>query len=174
MREISKFCRIYCRANHRKWAELIPYIENWLNNTIASATLYTPVELLFGAERNNLFQKWLPKLPKGEMKQEEIEEKIAKAYERMKQRAHDRKTKRKHGNVTWKPRVDDKVLVRTQPSSDAIAGVRGKFIGPYEGPYLISKVIPPSTVEVCDRNGRLKGQYNLKSIKVYKEANEMI
>jgi hypothetical protein len=166
MREISKFCRIYCHSDHRKWAELIPHIGNWLNNTVESATLYTPVELLFGAERNNLFQKCLPNLLKGEMKHEEIREKFVKAYERMKQRAHDRKNKRKHGNVTWKPRVDDKVLVRTQPSSDAIAGVTGKFIRPYEGPYLISKVISPSTVEVCDRNGKFKGQYNLKSIKV--------
>jgi len=57
MREISKFCRIYCHSNHRKWAELIPYIENWLNNIVASATLYTPVELLFGTEGNNLFKR---------------------------------------------------------------------------------------------------------------------
>ena len=174
MREISKFCRIYCHSNHRKWAELIPHIENWLNNTVASATLYTPVELLFGAERNNLFRKCLPNLPKGEAKHEEIQEKIAKAYERMKQRAHDRKNKRKHGNATWKPRIHEKVLLRTQPSSDAIARVTGKFIRPYEGPYMISKVISPSTVEVCDRNGKFKGQFNLKSIKVYKEANDMI
>jgi hypothetical protein len=64
--------------------------------------------------------------------------------------------------------------VRTQSISDAIAGVTGKFIKPYEGPYLISKVISPSTVEVCDRNGRFIGQYNLKSAKVYKEANDTI
>jgi hypothetical protein len=91
MTEISKFCRIYCHSNHRKWAELIPHIDNWLNNTIASATLYTLVELLFGAERNNLFQKCLPNLPKGEMKHEEIQEKTAKVYERMKQRARQEK-----------------------------------------------------------------------------------
>jgi hypothetical protein len=102
--------------------------------------------------------------------------KFAKAYERMNQQAHDRKNKRKHENATWKPRVHDKVLVRTQPSSDATAGVTGKFIRPYEGLHMISKVIPPSTVlvEVCDRNGKFKGQFNLKSIKVYKEANDMI
>jgi len=52
--------------------------------------------------------------------------------------------------------------------------VTGKFIRPYEGPYLISKVISPSTIEVCNRNGRFIGQYNLKSTKVYKEANDMI
>ena len=63
--------------------------------------------------------------------------------------------------------------MRTQPSSNAIAGVTEKFIRPYEGPYMISKVISP-TVEVCDRNGKFKGQFNLKSIKVYKEADDMI
>jgi transposase InsO family protein len=52
MGEISKFCRIYCHSKHRKSTELIPHVENWLNNTVASATLYTPVELLLGAERN--------------------------------------------------------------------------------------------------------------------------
>ena len=50
----------------------------------------------------------------------------------------------------------------------------GKFIRRYEGPYMISKVIPPSTVEVCDRNGKTKGQFNLKSSKVYKKANYVI
>jgi hypothetical protein len=172
MREISKFCRIYCHSNNRKWAELIPHIENGLNNAVASATLYTPVELLFGAEGKNLFQKCLANLPEGEVKQEEIQEKIAKAYERTKQRARDRKNKRKCGNATWRPELNDKVLVTTQPSSDAIAGVTGKFIRPYEGPYMISKIIPPSAVEVCDRNGRVKGQFNLKSVTIYKEVNE--
>jgi len=36
------------------------------------------------------------------MKHEQIQEKIAKAYERMRQRAQDRQNKRKHVNVTWK------------------------------------------------------------------------
>jgi len=49
----------------------------------------------------------------------------------------------------WKPRVHDKVLVRTQSNSDSIAGVPGKFIIPFEGLYRISKVIPPSAAEVC-------------------------
>ena len=70
--------------------------------------------------------------------------------------------------------MHDKILVRTQPTSDAIAVITGKFTRPYEGPYMISKVIPHSTVEVCDRNGKIKGQFNLKSIKVYKEADDVI
>ena len=34
---------------------------------------------------------------------------------------------------------------------------------------FISK-ISNFTVEVCDSNGKIKGQFNLKSIRVYKEA----
>jgi hypothetical protein len=79
MKEISKFCRIYCHSNHRKWTELLPHIEYWLNNTTTSATQYTPVELMFAAERLNLLQNYLPKLPEGEKKLEGVQEKIAKA-----------------------------------------------------------------------------------------------
>jgi len=57
----------------------------------------------------------------------------------------------------WKPRVHDNVLVRTQSNSDSIAEVTGNFIIPFEGPYMISKVIPPSAVQVCQSNGKIKG-----------------
>jgi transposase InsO family protein len=57
MRELSKFCRIYCNENHKKWAELLTYIESWINNTVASATGYTPSELMYGSERCNVLSK---------------------------------------------------------------------------------------------------------------------
>ena len=112
------------------------------------------------------------KVTERELKREEIREKIVKAYDRMKQRTHDRNSKRNHGSATWKPRVHDKILVRTQPSSDVTAGVTGKFIRLYEGPCMISKVVPPPAVEICDRNGKNRGQFSLKSIKVYKEVTD--
>ena len=61
MRELSKFCRIYCNENHRKWAELLPHIENWMNNSVCSSTGYTPSELMYGTERPNVFRKIVPK-----------------------------------------------------------------------------------------------------------------
>jgi transposase InsO family protein len=30
MKEIPKFCRIYCYQNHKKWAELTPHVKAWL------------------------------------------------------------------------------------------------------------------------------------------------
>jgi hypothetical protein len=150
--------------------ELIPHIEQWINNTVTSATDYTPVEILFGAERHNLF-KWLPNLPEEVSKDEKLQENIAKAYERMKQRVFHKSSNRKRRGTRWRPAVNEKVLVRTQPISDAIAGVNGKFMRLSEGPYIISKLIPPSTVELCDSKGRVKGNFQWKSIKVYREAN---
>jgi hypothetical protein len=76
----------------------------------------------------------------------------------MRKRAQKRKNKRKHGNSTWKLRVHDKVLVRIQPSSDAIAGVTGTFIRPFEGPYMIDTVIPLSTIEGCVSNVKIKSK----------------
>jgi hypothetical protein len=68
------------------------------------------------------------------------------------------------------PKEHDKVLVRTQPVSDATAGISAKFLHPYEGPYVIAKVIPPSTFEVVDENGCVRGQFNKRLLKAYKEA----
>jgi len=61
MREISKFCKIYCSQNHRKWAELLPKIEKWLNTTVADSTGFTPVELLLETKKPDLFEKILTK-----------------------------------------------------------------------------------------------------------------
>jgi len=41
------------------------------------------------------------------------------------------------------------------------------YIKPYEGPYMFSEVIPISTVVVCDRNGKIKGQFNLTELTLY-------
>ncbi|GFG40367.1 hypothetical protein Cfor_00564 [Coptotermes formosanus] len=38
MREISKFSRIYSHETHKRWAELVPHTEFWMNNTLASPT----------------------------------------------------------------------------------------------------------------------------------------
>jgi hypothetical protein len=81
----------------------------------------------------------------------------------------ERKRQRK-GRTHWKPTVEDKVLLRTQPMSDAGAGITAKFMHPYEGPYLISKIIPPSTFEVADEKGRIRCQFNKKLLKAYREA----
>jgi transposase InsO family protein len=89
IREISKFCKIYCSQNHRKWAELLPKIEEWLNTTVADSTGFTPVEMLFQVKKPDLFEKILKKSPENLPEPETIGDKVMKAYARMRKKAKD-------------------------------------------------------------------------------------
>jgi hypothetical protein len=172
MKEISKFFRIYCSENHKKWAVLNPHIESWLNNTISSATEFTPAELMFGDKGPNIFEDFLPEESEGGAVLEDVQTKIAKAYEKMLRKIKDKKTNKKKGRAHWKPNVNDKVLLVTQPKSSAAAGVTAKLLHPYEGPYGIANVIPPSEFELADDKARIRGQFNKKLLKAYKEATQ--
>ena len=71
----------------------------------------------------------------------------------------------------WKPRVNDKVLLRTQPVSHAVAGITAKGLHPCEGPVII-KIIPPSTFELADENVCIRGQFIKKLLKADKEETK--
>lgn len=169
MRELGKFCRIYCHDSHKKWVELLPYIEKWVNQTVASSRGYTPHELMYGDKRHNLLTTLVPDLQTPTQDEEMIEEKLEKAYSQMKRRAEIREKRRKKGNATWQPKVNDKVLVRMQPMSDAIKGITAKFMYLYDGPFIISKVLNHSAFEIQDDSGTVRGEFNLKQLKPYRE-----
>jgi len=49
MKELSKFCLMYCHQNHRRCANLLPQIEQCLNQSFDSSTRYGAVELIGNA-----------------------------------------------------------------------------------------------------------------------------
>jgi hypothetical protein len=59
MREIGKFCRIYCNETHKRWPELLSHIEGWINGTLSDSTGYSPVELIFDSPKADLFEEFL-------------------------------------------------------------------------------------------------------------------
>jgi hypothetical protein len=65
--------------------------------------------------------------------------------------------------------VKKKVLVRAQQASDAAVSITAKFIHPYEDPYIISRMIPPSTYELSTTSGKVRGEFNKKPLKPYLE-----
>jgi len=163
------FVKLYCSQNHRKRAELLPKIEEWLNTTVADSTGFIPVELLFQAKKSDLFEKILMKSPENRPEPETIGDKVMKAFARMRKKTKDRTERGKTGNKTWRPKVKEKVLVKAQPASDAAVGVTAKFIHPYEGSYIICRMIPPSTYELATTSGKVRGEFNKKSLKIYLE-----
>ena len=67
------------------------------------------------------------------------------------------------GNAEWKPELDEKVIVETQPMSDAVREVTSKFQHLFQGPYGISKVLGHSAYELMDEQG--KGRIQQEAIK---------
>jgi hypothetical protein len=82
MQETSKFCHIYCHSSHKKWAELLPQIEESINNTVASGTVlvYTPSELMYAVKRPNDFDNVMPKVQGLEREEDSIPAKLAKLH----------------------------------------------------------------------------------------------
>jgi hypothetical protein len=79
MREIGKYCKIYCHTTQKKWPEIIFKIEFSLNTTVSGSTGFTPVELTFDS-RPDIFSKILNKTKKQQPSKEELQNKITLAY----------------------------------------------------------------------------------------------
>jgi len=90
MRELSKFCSIYCHDNHKNWAELQPHIEKWINNIVGSGAGCTPTELMYGVKGPNVFDKVTPEVQGLEQEEEDIAASLEAAYAKMKQKVATR------------------------------------------------------------------------------------
>ena len=94
MKDLSKFFRIYCHENHKKWAELLPYIEGWLNKIVASSTGYSPLELIFGCSKPGALDNMLPKAKQNALDVGELDTILEQAFSRMKKKAAERERER--------------------------------------------------------------------------------
>jgi transposase InsO family protein len=86
MRELGKYFRIYCHTTHKKWPELVPYIEDWLNSSVKESTGYA-IELLDGKPRPDIFSKLLKKAAGQLPAEDTLAKKLLKAYAQMKLKA---------------------------------------------------------------------------------------
>jgi hypothetical protein len=138
-----------------------------MNTTVADSVGYTPVELMYNQSRPDLFVKLLNKTKDQNPDVESLQERITKAYTRMKEKAIKRNKKKKKGSTVWEPRINDEVLLRCQHNSDAVQGVTRKFVQNYGGPWLIYDIILPSIYELSDMQGKIRGRFNKASLKPY-------
>jgi hypothetical protein len=67
----------------------------------------------------------------------------------------------------WKgPQKNFTRLLQFMPS---FVGIVEPLVPKYCGPYIISRVIPPSTYEVSTTSGKVRGEFNKKALKPYLE-----
>ena len=89
--ELSKFFRIYCYYNHKKWVELVPHIEEWLNKTVKRG--YSPTQLMFREKKHGIFDKMLTELKHETLGSEDLDTKLERTFSRIKRKAVDRMKK---------------------------------------------------------------------------------
>jgi hypothetical protein len=97
MKKTGKFFKIYCFQNHRKWPELLPKVQQWLNHTMVNSTGFCPVELMFNESRPDLFKMFLTKDADQLPPAESLSDKVLRAYLRMRLKADRRKKRQKRG-----------------------------------------------------------------------------
>jgi transposase InsO family protein len=148
MRELGKYFRIYCNETHKKWPELIPHIEIWMNSSLITSTKCTPVELTGKTNKLELFNVFrLPRTIPHEQK--DLPTKLLEVYARLKGKSDKRKREKKERKFKRNFKVGDLVLVKCHHASEATQGIIGKF-QPFEGPFTLSKQINPNMFELKD------------------------
>jgi hypothetical protein len=93
---------------------------------------------MFGEEKPSIFDKMLPELKHDISDIEDLDTKL----ERIKGKAAERERRIKKGNTTWDPKLEGRVLIKSQNQSDAARCAIDKFMHVHQGPCIINKVLP--------------------------------
>jgi len=93
-------------------------------------------------------------------------------YVKLERQALEGQRKRKEGLTRWESKLHDKVLVKSQPITDAIQKVTAKFIPTYRGPYITAQIITPSTYELSNSDGKIRGEFKKTAFKIFLQENE--
>jgi hypothetical protein len=63
------------------------------------------------------------------------------------------------------------VLAKCTPISEASEDITKKFLGPFDRPWKITKLLSASLYEFADTNGRTRGPFNKQALKPYLSPN---
>jgi hypothetical protein len=77
---------------------------------------------MFDDPKPDLFEKFVKRGPEQRPQTESLQDKVIKAYVRMKEKAAKRNEKGSSGSK-WRPQIGDLVLAKCQAVSDAVDGV---------------------------------------------------
>jgi hypothetical protein len=124
---------------------------------------------MFDESRPDIFKKVLKRDTDLLPPTEDLADKVLQAYLRMRMKADKRRERRKRGEHEWAPQSGVLVLSRCKPLSEAAKGKTSKFMRPYEGPWHISKIIPPSSYEISSPDGKVRGIFHKQALKPYRK-----
>jgi hypothetical protein len=69
----------------------------------------------------------------------------------MEKKAAKRKRRVQLGSARREPELNEEVLLKFHHSSGAALEITAKFLRSFDGPWVITKIIPPSCYEISDK-----------------------
>jgi hypothetical protein len=159
MRELSRVFRVYCSDDHKRWPEVLLWINRWFHEVTHESTGMTPTEVHFGRkpERVDLSVEF-PE-PTG-WTTRDVQQITLRALEKS-----GRRRKAHQKSRGYKFSVGDRVLLRSPKTSDTRASLFHKFFHLYTGPFKISKWSGPNSCYLSDDAGSEVGVHNFGNLK---------
>lgn len=170
-RQLGNMFRILVGTKHTNWARHLKLIEECLNQTYHETIQTTPHEAHW---KQKPYRDWTRYIDGALIKDDE-EVDYKKIYLRIKEKGEKRakKLNEERNFVTYG--VGDKVLVRTNPTSDLQNKIISKFCELYEGPYVVGEVIGRATYRLHDpiRHDVVRGIFNTRQLKPYFDSRQI-
>lgn len=169
-REVGRMLRMFCHAQHTKWACYLKDVQNFLNSAIHESTGYAPIELHFGKTREFPFKTCI-RFPDSFSLGDQV---LMLAQQNLKSAARKRQLNVKDRVIdTFTP--GDMVLVRSHHLSSAENREIKKFFLLYEGPFVVRSVRGPNSYEIYDEGSdRSLGIHNIYNLKRYIPMTEQL
>lgn len=169
---------LHADADHRDWPSKVPVVRFALNNAPNQGTGRSAAYLTFAREMrapvhlvddirgvvdsHNYVGQITPYLSRFADNLEKVSLKIKEQQERRKVYADH--SRRPGPNFS----VGDRVWVETHIQSSATKGITHKFSPRRDGPYVINKVVSPTSYEVVGNDGVVKGKYHTSALSPYR------
>lgn len=160
IQEVLRFLRIMTNGQHDSWDCHLEGVERYLNDIKNTVTGISPIILMLGKQPD---RPWLTNELGG------LEQLYAKAKKRIKDNA-DRYIKRANSKVKKQMifKIGDRVIVKRLKVSDPKNKVCAKLCFPYEGPFIINKVLNENTYELkCVGSELIRGKFHVELLYPY-------
>lgn len=170
-RQMGNLFRIFVREQHTKWAKYLKTVECCINETYHDTIDTTPYEAQFARKP---IRDWTRFLDMTVLKEAEIVD-AQKIHLKIKQKRERHAHKVNTKNKIVQLQLGDKVLIKAYRGSDALNKIVAKFCEMFEGPYVITAKLSPSTYELSheDLSKGIRGNFNIRQLKRYhKQGHE--
>lgn len=166
-RQLGNMFRIFASEQHSKWAKYVSLIENSINQTYQETIRMTPYQAQWQRKPERPWSKYMDQ----EMCMGEPQVDPQEIHLRIKERSERRAKKLNSRGNLIKFQKGDKVLVKTNPISDATRKIISKFCALYEGPYEVVEKKGEATYVLANRRNQkeIRGIFNVRQLKRFYE-----